>query len=57
MHQGEFIVVGGRDVVGDPTERCTLVKDTIECKAVDPVFERQFAYPEMIRVPNDYCQE
>ena len=57
MHQGEFIVVGGRHYQGDPTDRCTLVKDTIICKVVDPVFKRHFAYPEMIRVPYDYCQE
>ena len=64
VHQGEFIVVGGEHYGGSDdhatklsTERCTLVEDSIECKAVDPVFNNYFSYPEMIRVPYDYCQE
>ena len=61
IHQGEFVVIGGWNYAVDDrklkTERCTLTDDLIECTAVDPVLDNYVNYPEMIRVPYDYCQK
>ena len=39
------------------TERCTLVGNAFECLVVGPVLKNYLTYPEMIRVPYDYCQK
>ena len=66
VRDGDFIVVGGTDY-GElyensfETERCTLIVDTqftpIKCSNVDPVLDDYYYYPEMMRVPHDYCQK
>ena len=55
IHQTEIIVVGGSGKLS--TERCIIRDESIECKSVDPVLEHYSYYPEMIRVPYDYCQK
>ena len=37
------------------TERCTMVGDAIDCVTEQPGLDSYDAYPEMIRVPYDYC--
>ena len=56
-----FVVVGGEseDSEGElmskvTTERCTLIDGAINCTVVDPIGVYT-DYPEMIRVPYDYC--
>ena len=60
-----FVVVGGVSedsygVTDFTTERCTLIDGAIDCTVVDPIFSmnpngKHPDYPEMIRVPYDYC--
>ena len=47
---------------GFETERCTLIahiqfNTTIQCSTVDPKYPEIPLYPEMMRVPHDYCQK
>ena len=49
VHQGHFIVVGGRYSRG--TERCTLKGNLIQCTTVGPELEYYNSYPEMMSVP------
>ena len=54
-----FVVVGGVSedsygVTDFTTERCTLIDGAINCSVVDPKV-KYVGYPEMIRVPYDYC--
>ena len=58
VHRGGFVVTGGPFEYFQPnypTEFCTLEGDIIQCKNVDPVLEHYYSYPEMMRVPADYC--
>ena len=61
VQKGEFIVIGGAShgkLIIDftrTTERCTLINDAIQCSAVGPALSNYYSYPEMMRVPNDYC--
>ena len=63
IQQETFVVVGGKqngydvEIHEKKTERCTLVDDVVECLAVDPVLRYYWSYPEMIRVPYDYCTQ
>ena len=73
LHQGVFVVIGGRyqdpydPFVNLPakvesnttmsTERCTLNGQFIECTSVEPDLVGLEFFPEMIRVPSDYCSE
>ena len=62
-----FVVVGGKQIGYDSesgsgvhitsmsTERCTLVDNEVKCTGVEPILDYYFDYPEMIRVPYDYC--
>ena len=56
-----FVVVGGRpedsvewSMTELTTERCTLIDGAINCTVVDPIGVYT-DYPEMVRVPYDYC--
>ena len=58
-----FVVVGGvsedsqeKEITELTTERCILIDGAINCTVVhlDPIGE-YFYFPEMIRVPYDYC--
>ena len=52
--KGEFIVVGGWGKFR--TERCTFVtEELIKCSNTSPVLLDYTGWPEMMRVPYDYC--
>ena len=60
IQQGVFVVVGGIHYTTGYeskrfTERCTLNGDAFECELVGPELDYYWGYPEMIRVPYDYC--
>ena len=55
LHQGQFIVVGGKYPLG--TERCILNGDSIQCTTVDPELENYKYYPEMMSVPGNFCSK
>ena len=59
-HEGEFLVVGGlKHEYGKPKiEKCTLNGDALNCAYVEPENNNKVPivyYPDMIRVPSDYC--
>ena len=37
------------------TESCRFDDDLIKCTTVDPVLSNYAAYPEIMRVPDDFC--
>ena len=60
VHKGEFFIIGGPLEFYQaeyPTELCTLESDSIQCTVIDPMLKNYYSYPEMMRVPADYCQK
>ena len=55
VSDGGFLVVGG--LSNQETERCTLDGDSVECTLIEPKLDYYAGYPEMMPVPNDYCQK
>ena len=61
IQQDAFVVVGGTEYstmdFKAGTERCIIKNGAFECELVGPDLYPYFNYPEMIRVPHDYCSK
>ena len=60
IRDGDFIVIGGRNdtwASSFETERCSLKDNSVQCSTVAPVLQNYVFYPEMMRVPHDYCEK
>ena len=53
--ESAFLVIGGSGQL--PTEKCELLGDTMSCSTQEPTLDNYTAWPELILVEDDYCQE
>lgn len=54
IQEGSFVVVGGLGKVGE-TERCSFHNESIECQIVGPNLRDYSDFPEMMKVPENFC--
>ena len=50
-----FLVIGGTGKLS--TEKCQLSGNTMSCSTQEPTLDNYTAWPELILVEDDYCQE
>ena len=52
-----FLVIGGNQATKLATEKCQLSDGTMSCSTQAPILENYYAWPELILIEDDFCQE